>query len=238
MKTRNIFISALVMTMGLVGCTSDFDENKESQMEKMECVKNRIQNIAAEYGLKSFSITDDALLENIDITDEEIESRIQMALDIQGVYVLKAKGKNRFGVTAKMRRKSPRRSPSDYDWEEEHHSGTFTNDDWKEDYGLTLDFSYEYGHDIHNSFACELHFDEDFCKKKKDADGKETEVRIISVKDIGSPNPIFHGDEGHLTISYTYMVEITYSDKTVERVDVSGSYTEDSGSGIATFTVL
>ncbi len=238
MKTKIFLILSLVMTLGIVGCTSDFDENNNSQEEKLKSVKNRVKNIASEYGLKSFSITDEALLKNLNITDEEIESRIQMALEIQGTYVLKTKGEKRFGVVAKVGRKSPRRSPSDYDWEEEHHSGSFSNNGWKDNYGFSMDFDYEYGHDISNSLNCGFDVDEDFRKKKKDENGNETEVWIVSVRDIGSPDPMFNGDEDHLTISYSYMIEITYSDGTTEIVTITGVYTEEDGNGTATLSVL
>ena len=132
MKTRNIFISALVMTMGLVGCTSD-NEDYSSQDDQLKEFKARYYALAEEYGVEgNISKDDNDLKSKMNWSDEQIEKEMKFIASIKGTYYGVKEGK-----TFRLMKKNRTRS-----FDEEHEawegsvSGTFS--------GIDIGFDFRY----------------------------------------------------------------------------------------------
>ena len=93
MKTKIFLILSLVMTLGIVGCTSDFDENNDSQEEKFAVMKSKISSMAEEYGVSgNIRLTDDVVMKHLDDSETEIEDWMKAVAMVKGTFIGKKEG--------------------------------------------------------------------------------------------------------------------------------------------------
>ena len=140
MKTKIFLILSLVMTLGIVGCTSDFDENHNSQEEKFAVMKSKISSMAEEYGVSgNIRLTDDVVMKHLDDSETEIEDWMKAVAMVKGTFIGKKEG-NRYRFY-RLNRKTRVGS------ENETWSEFFTDRAVKDEYTIYFNLYAEYNDD-------------------------------------------------------------------------------------------
>lgn len=206
MKRLTLFLISTMMICGTftTSCTTEDDYFTEDAAEaKLQDLKTRILQIAAEYGFNDYQVDEDLLRGNLNITDEEIEAEMKMFALLPGTYILESDGNGKYTIKGKMKKRLTR-SSDDFLWPE-YENGSFDGHD-SEDENFSIDGSFDYGYGQSGNDYFDAEFNVSCWETDENGNGHwgaSGTGNIIDRNDFSA-----HGDMDNAGLGGIYVIEV------------------------------
>lgn len=232
MKKLTLYLIFTMMICGTftTSCTTEDDYFTEDAAEaKLQDLKTRILQIAAEYGENEIEIDENILRNNLNLSDKQIEQSIKMLAYLEGTFALEKGKDGKIHSRRIVKQMSATRSINDRGYESR--SGDYSDEQLlNNDLRVKYNFDYEYNQGNNDEFKPDFNL----AYREKDEDGNYTGewIQYETISKDEFLNTTFSGDINNLEITYTYRITIRDPKTgTIITMILNGTYSSGSGRG-------
>src|SRR5574344_1990697 len=145
---------ACLAGMTFFGCTNEEDETATENNQRVERLKNKILELADDYGLENIQIDEKELRENKDINENDIECSIKELASVMGNYKIVNESHGALKLVPfnsqlkDVKRKIRLKGENNVEYNDSAYTGDVTvtgSYDFKSSLNISLSFSYKVG---------------------------------------------------------------------------------------------